>query len=70
MLQQRCPCSALFVVSLHLNLLGGILLQGVQLEQQYGSLRFAGLLVELLLMSHGLFVGAAALAAAYVPEYG
>jgi hypothetical protein len=44
-------------------------LQGVLLEPRLGSLRFAGLLLELLLLSHGLVVVAAAGAAAYIPEW-
>lgn len=43
--------------------------QGVQLERRYGTGLFAALLVELLLLSHGLVVALAWLAAYYVPEY-
>lgn len=45
-------------------------LQGVQLEQRHGSVKFAALLGEMLLLSHGMFVAIAAVAAHYVPEYG
>ncbi|KAF6254631.1 hypothetical protein COO60DRAFT_1703209 [Scenedesmus sp. NREL 46B-D3] len=43
--------------------------KGVLLERRFGSAKFAALLAELLLLSHGLFVGLAWLAAYYVPEY-
>lgn len=39
------------------------------MEQRYGSMAFAGLVVELLVLSHALVVGATAMLAYYIPEY-
>ncbi|WIA19520.1 hypothetical protein OEZ85_004129 [Tetradesmus obliquus] len=49
--------------------MSSLVYKGVLLERRFGSVRFAALLGELLLLSHGLFVGLAAAAAYYVPEY-
>jgi rhomboid domain-containing protein 1 len=43
--------------------------KGVNLEQSYGSVKFAALVGELLLLSHGLVLAGSALLAAYIPEY-
>lgn len=39
------------------------------LEPRLGPIKFAGLLLELLLLSHGLVVGVSAVASHLVPEY-
>ncbi len=44
-------------------------LQGTMLEPRMGSPKFAALLLELLLLSHGLVVGVSAVASSYIPEY-
>jgi rhomboid domain-containing protein 1 len=46
-----------------------LLLQGAMLEPRMGSPKFAGLLLELLLLSHGLVVAASAAASACIPDY-
>lgn len=43
--------------------------QGVQLERRYGSVRFAAVVAELLLLSHGLVLAISTLLATYIPEY-
>jgi membrane associated rhomboid family serine protease len=49
--------------------MSSLVYKGVLLERRFGSAKFAALLAELLLLSHGMFVGLAWLAAYYVPEY-
>ena len=49
--------------------MASLLFKGVQLEQRYGSLRFAALVAELLALSQALYVGAAGLLAHHIPEY-
>lgn len=39
------------------------------MEPRMGSAKFAALLAELLLLSHGLVVGVSAVASSYIPEY-
>jgi len=39
------------------------------LEPRMGSAKFAALLAELLLLSHGLVVATSAVASSYIPEY-
>lgn len=43
--------------------------QGIQLELRWGSTAFAGLIVELLVLSHTLVVAGTAMLAHYIPEY-
>lgn len=62
-----CP-GQILQVHLYYNL-ASLLYKGTLLEARLGSLRFAALVAELLLLSQGLYVVGAALLAAHIPEY-